>query len=306
MICCGGHNKKIKNMTKLNKTIAILGPTAAGKTNLAIQLAKGHNGEIVCVDSRTVYRGLDIGTAKPTRKEQELVRHHLLDILDPEEMITAARFKELAERARIDIISRGRLPILVGGSGLYMDAILYDYKFPGEADMKRRAELDKLSLQGLKNKLRDLDPELYVQTDIDNKRRLIRAIEVSGQPRSMGRQVIKDCLCLGLTMSNEVARERIRLRLGKMLDDGLMKEVETIGERFGYDCPALQVTGYGPFKQVVFGNTTVSEALLDAENETMAVYKKQVTWFKRNKEIKWVTGTQEAEELVGEFLQAKV
>jgi tRNA dimethylallyltransferase len=289
-----------------DKIIAIVGPTAAGKTSLGISLAKAFDGEIVSIDSRTAYRGLDIGTAKPSLGQRKDVPHHLLDILDPGETITAAQFKQLAWETISDIRSRAKLPVLVGGSGLYMDAILFDYRFPGPADQKNREELASLSLQALRNKLRQIDSVLYGEIDTYNKRRLIRAIETAGQTKTRKSGLIRDCLCLGLTMSNEVARERIRLRLEQMVHDGLLREVEVIGDTYGYDCPALEVTGYCSIKKVVFGETTLEDGMREAENETMAVYKKQVTWFKRNKAIKWVSGFDEAKEFVGDFLKGKV
>ena len=145
--------------------IAIVGSTASGKTELAIGLAEAYNGEIICADSRTIYRGMDIGTAKPTADERSRVRHHLLDIIDPNQRLSVAEFKQLAESTISDIHNRGKVPFLVGGSGLYIDSILYDYTFASEADPKLRTKLDGMSSEELIELLHESDPEAFETID---------------------------------------------------------------------------------------------------------------------------------------------
>ena len=270
--------------------IAIVGTTASGKTDLALKLASKYNGEIICADSRTIYRGMDIGTAKPTLAEQAAVPHHLLDVIEPGERLGAAEFKRLAEAAARDVLSRGRLPFLVGGSGMYVDAVLYDYKFPSGSDEKMRQKFEKLNDESLREMLAAEDPEAYGRVDLMNRRRVIRALETAGQPSSKRIEVRPDILVLGLTMNKEVIQKRIEQRVEKMLSEGFIQEVQTIGERYGWDCTAFEVIGYRAFKDVVFGRKTVAEATADFVSGDMALYKKQLTWFKRNKQIHWLTG----------------
>jgi len=270
--------------------IAIVGTTASGKTDLALKLASKYNGEIICADSRTIYRGMDIGTAKPTLAEQAAVPHHLLDVIEPGERLGAAEFKRLAEAAARDVLSRGRLPFLVGGSGMYVDAVLYDYKFPSGSDEKMRQKFEKLNDESLREMLAAEDPEAYGRVDLMNRRRVIRALETAGQPSSKRIEVRPDILVLGLTMNKEVIQKRIEQRVEKMLSEGFIQEVQTIGERYGWGCTAFEVIGYRAFKDVVFGRKTVAEATADFVSGDMALYKKQLTWFKRNKQIHWLTG----------------
>jgi tRNA dimethylallyltransferase len=287
-----------------SKIIAILGPTASGKTHLALDLAVKYNGEIICADSRTIYRGMDIGTAKPTAQEQERVRHHLLDIVDPGESLSAAAFKTLAGAAINDVLSRGKVPFLVGGSGLYIDAVLYDYQFPGEANPDRRAELEAFDTDELRELLAAADPEAFERVDLANRRRIIRAIETAGQAVSRLSAVGSHVLVLGLRMSKKVAHERIARRIQKMLEEGFIEEVRRIGETYGWDSPAMTVIGYKAFKDVAVGKKTIGDGAIDFARGDMALYKKQMTWFRRNQDIKWLEDSGQAERLVRDFLKS--
>jgi tRNA dimethylallyltransferase len=190
------------------KVIVILGPTASGKTELSLRLAEKWQGEVICADSRTIYRGMNIGTAKPDAAEQARVPHHLLDVIEPNETLSAARFKELAETAIQEISSRGRVPIIAGGSGLYIDSVVFDYKFAAEADPKYREELEKLSYFDLVQKLAEQDPEAYERVDLRNRRRVIRALETVGQNPSRLSAAPENFLVLGLAPSKEVVQKK--------------------------------------------------------------------------------------------------
>jgi len=292
--------------TTLEKLIVLCGPTASGKTALALELAARYKGEIVCADSRTIYRGMDIGTAKPTRAEQARVRHHLLDVVDPGERLSAAAFKALAEDAIVDIQAQGKVPFLVGGSGLYIDAVVFDYAFPGPADPARREQLEALTDTELRELLAAEDPEAFEVVDLDNRRRVIRAIETAGQERFMRTEPRPETLLLGVTLNKEIAQKRVEHRIKKMLEEGFVQEVEAIGKRYGWESEALSVIGYRAFKDVVLGTKTEEDGVADFVRGDMALYKKQVTWFKRNKSIRWVANTAEAERLVQEFLGLRV
>ena len=285
--------------------IAIVGTTASGKTDLALYLAKKYSGEIICADSRTLYRGMDIGTAKPTKEEQLEVRHHLLDVIDPGQRLSAEAFKRMVGTAEVQIVARGNLPILVGGSGMYVDAVMYDYDFPGGYDAKTREKLELQSTQTLASQLAKRDPEAYARVDLHNRRRVIRALETVGQARRKRSRVREDALVLGLTLNKEVVRARVEQRINKMLEEGFMDEVRTIGERFGWDGSAMDVIGYRAFKEVVMGRKTVEDATAEFVRGDMMLYKKQVTWFKRNPQIHWLAGNvrEQADQLVSAFVK---
>ena len=284
------------------KFIAVVGPTATGKTDLSLRLAEALGGEIVCADSRTLYRKMDIGTAKPTLKEQARVPHHLIDVLDPGEYLSAAAFKRLAEAAITEIAGRGSVPLLVGGSGLYADAVLFDYQFPAEADPERRVRLEALDDKELLKLLAAEDSLAYNRVDLANRRRVIRAIEIAGYVPVKLQKILPQALALGIMLNKEVVQQRIKNRIEKMLEEGFIDEVTTIGETFGWENSAMNIIGYRAFKNYVLGDKTLSEAKSDFAKADLALYKKQVTWFKRNSFIQWVNSAEEAERLSIEFL----
>lgn len=290
------------------KLLAIVGPTASGKSDLAMALAEKYHGEIIAADSRTVYRYMDIGTAKPTDEEMMRIPHHLIDISDPDQVVTAAEFKKLAEAAIEEIAKKGKLPILVGGSGMYIDSILFDYQFPKPAERSARVELEKLTTEELLEKLQKIDPAMSESIDPANRRRLIRAIETAGQPRSKSQTLRPQTLVLGLRLNKDVIQKRIVQRAQKMLDKGIIAETKLLGEKFGWDSEAMTGIIYRPFKDVVLGRKTPDEALAEFIKGDLRLVKKQLTWFKRNPYIHWLEGSHEAnlenaEKLVGAFIR---
>lgn len=284
------------------KLITIVGPTAAGKTALAIELAQEFNGEIVCADSRTIYRGMDIGTAKPTALEQAAVPHHLIDVVDPGEALSVAAFKALAEATISDIWARGKIPFLVGGSGLYIDSVLFDYQFPEEADKVRREQLEAMTTEELQELLAAEDPAAFAAVDHANRRRLIRAIETAGQDRSRSTELAGDFLVLGKTMSKEIIQERIAKRIDTMIAQGFLDEVRYLGETYGWNNEAMSGIGYRAFHEVILGTKTLAQARQDFERGDLLLYKKQLTWFRRNPAIHWLDDVVQASELVRDFL----
>jgi tRNA dimethylallyltransferase len=284
------------------KLITILGPTASGKTDLALDLAEQYGGEIVCADSRTIYRGMDIGTAKPTAGEQARVPHHLLDVVDPGETLSVAAFKKLTEAAIEQIAARGHVPFIVGGSGLYIDALLYDYQFPAEADPEKRARLEAMTTAELQELLAAEDPEAFETVDQANRRRLVRALETVGQDRTRRTELREQTLVLGLGLNKEFTQKRIPLRIEKMLEKGFLEEVRQIGETYGWESEAMTGIGYRAFKDVVLGTKTAEVAAAEFARGDMMLVKKQLTWFKRNKHIQWLDNPAAAEPLVREFL----
>ncbi len=288
---------------KPSPLLVIVGETASGKTALAIELAQRFNGEIICADSWTVRREANIGTAKPTAEEQALVPHHLLDVAGPNEDFTAAVFKRLANEAIQNISLRGKLPIMVGGSGLYIDSVLYDYGFLPAGDRAEREALNQMTNQALLQKIQEQGLELGT-VDIRNKRRLIRLIETNGaQP---DRQALRqNTLILGPQPDRDDLRERITQRVDAMLAAGLEAEVRGLVERYGWDCEALRGISYAQWRDYFQNQDSIQETRQKIIKATLDLAKRQRTWFQRNKSIQWFStpvNQTEVVELVTTFL----
>ena len=279
--------------------VVIVGQTASGKSDLAIKLALHFNGEIIAADSRTVYRGLNIGTAKPTANEQKLVKHHLIDVVDPTTTFSAANFKRLANAAIADVANRGKLPILVGGTGLYVDAVIYDFQFRGPADPDIRHELERLDVAQLQARLRGRG--IPLPSNSQNPRHLIRALETGGEPGT--RKALRpNTLVLGLMPDPEVLRKRIAKRVDGMVEHGLVDEVRTMAGRYGWDAPGLQAPAYKAFRPYVEGNDSFEDAKNRFIQYDWQYARRQKTWFKRNGDIVWISKTEEAVDLVTTLL----
>jgi tRNA dimethylallyltransferase len=281
--------------------VAIVGPTAVGKSNLAIRLATLFDGEIVCADSRTQYRAMDIGTAKPTRDQQAAVRHHLLDLIDPDESFTLAQFQGLAYRAVADITQRGRIPFLVGGSGLYVKSVVEGFHIPQmEPDPALRRSLaddaEYLGPQHLYDELLRVDPAAARHIQPTNVRRVIRALEVYrrlGVPISQAQTKSPPpyrILMLGLTRSMENLERAIGQRVDAMLAEGLLAEVRGLVERgFGYDLPAMSGIGYREVGMVLRGEIELGAARALIIRNTRRFVRRQYQWFRlSDPTIRWV------------------
>lgn len=279
--------------------IVIVGQTASGKSALALELAEKFDGEIVCADARTVYKGMDIGTAKPSASDRQRVPHHLLDVVKPSESFTAADFKRLAQATIEDISSRAKLPIMAGGTGLYVDSVLYDFQFRSPADPALRAELERLSVEELQARLRGLG--LPLPNNERNPRHLIRAIEANGQA-SARRALRENTLVMGLAMDKEALENRIRVRVDTMLEAGLIEEVERLKARYDVSLPAFDTTSYRPILAYLDGEISLDEAKRQFVRNDMNLAKRQKTWFKRNKSIQWLSSPQDAVAMATTFL----
>jgi tRNA dimethylallyltransferase len=265
--------------------LVIVGQTASGKSGLAIELAVRLNGEIICADSWTVRKGLDIGTAKPTLKEQQLVPHHLLNIVDPNEDFSAAVFKGLAETKIAEITSRGALPILVGGTGLYIDGLLYNYGFLPEGSDTERSELNNLKIDALLARIYQAGYDVE-GIDTRNKRRLIRLLETGGKLPT--KQVLRsNSLIIGLRLSADELQTRIVSRVDMMISSGLEQEVRELIEDFGWECEGLKGIGYREWQPYFEDQINISELRQSIIRSTRDLAKRQATWFKRNKSIHW-------------------
>ena len=279
--------------------IVIVGTTASGKTALALELAEKFGGEVICADSRTVYRGMDIGTAKPTLEEQERVAHHLIDVVDPNERFSAAQFKEQAIAAIADIHSRGKLPILVGGTGLYVDAVIFDFQFVEIKDESLRQTLEQLSVEELQREITRLG---YVMPENSkNKRYLVRTIERHGETGSK-RELRPNTVAIGIAASREVIRQRIENRVEAMFAEGFVDEAKSLVRAFGETAPAFLAPGYKAVIPYLRGEISIEQAKADFVKNDYHLAKRQETWFKRNKSIQWVNDRSEGVDLVTTFL----
>ena len=280
--------------------LAIVGPTAVGKTLLSLHLSEIFQSEVVSADSRLVYQGMDIGTAKPTPQERALVPHHLIDVATPDEALTLAQYQTLARDAIDDVLSRGRLPLLVGGSGLYVRAVLEGWTIPQvPPDPQLRAVLERESMQDdgidLHRWLTTLDPLAADRIDGRNVRRVIRALEVclsTGRPISrlqMRQPPPYRILRIGLTMPREMLYRRIDRRLEQMMAQGLVQEVEgLVAKGYGFDLPAMSGIGYRQIGLYLRGEATLEEAVALVKRETRRFVRQQYTWFRlADPQIRW-------------------
>lgn len=284
-----------------NPLVVIVGPTASGKSALAMKIAQKYNGEIICADSRTVYKEMNIGTAKPTIQEQRQVPHHLLDVVFPNEAFTAAEFKMLAIKAIDNISKKGKVPILVGGTGLYIDAVLFSFNFGPKADERFREELSNKSTAALL--------EICRQKNIDisevkaNRRHLIRAIELNGVKNS-DHILRPNTVVVGLTIDRQQLLSRIARRISVMLQSGLLEEVKALDKKYGWTSEAMTSNIYRVFKDVVNGKKTVQQGIQEAILRDFQLAKRQMTWFKRNQYILWLS-EKEASQKIEHFLSHK-
>lgn len=267
--------------------IVIVGPTASGKTRLAIDIAKMFGGEIVCADSRTVYRGMDIGTAKPSLDDMREVSHHIIDVVDPGEKFSLWNFQQLAKEKIEDIRNRKKIPLLVGGSGLYIDSVVFDYNIRSETiNQSLRDELNQMTIDDLimMIKIQHIElPENY-----KNKRYLIRAIERRGINRN--RRCIPDSntYIVGITTEKDILKQRIYTRAKLMLESGFIGEVQSLVDNYG-NLSIFQNNAYGEVQRFLLGEISDQSELIERmATVDLQLAKKQLTWFKRNEFIKWL------------------
>src|SRR3989339_184337 len=312
-------NKKISNGVKNNKLIVILGPTASGKTDLAIKLARKYNGEVVSADSRQVYKGMNIGTAKPL--DLEGVPHWLLDIKNPSQNYTAAEYKKDAVKDIKNIQKKGKLPILAGGTGLYIKAVVENLNIPKVKTnlllrQKIEKEIEKRGLDYVFKKLVKLDPEAAYIVDSKNPRRVVRALEVcrlTKKPFSKQRKAGKplfDVLEIGISLPPEKLKEIINIRVYQMANQGLVGEVEKLVKKFGSGQQAFDAIGYreiinflNPEKNGEAKKITLDKALENIKTNTWHFAKRQMTWFKKDKQINWIGNSEEAVRLIDKFVE---
>lgn len=280
----------------------LIGPTAVGKTALSIELAKHYNAEIISGDSMQVYKGMDIGTAKITTEEMDGVVHHLIDICDPVEPFSAAEFQEHAKGLIKDIYSRGKLPFVVGGTGLYIESLCYEYRFAKQgSDEAFRKEQEQYAqdygVEALHKKLAKIDEEAANRLHQNDTRRVIRALEIfhlTGQPFSeqqKGQQKVTpyDLCILGLTRDRKHLYERIEERIDLMMEQGLLNEVKhLLDQQLPASAVAYQALGYKEFIPYFNGEYTLERAVELLKRDTRHFAKRQLSWFRHMKDIEWI------------------
>jgi len=267
--------------------VVIVGPTAVGKTGISLRLAEGLDGEIVSADSRQIYRGMDVGTDKVTARDRERVAHYLIDVTDPDETLTLAQFQRKAYAAIDRVIARGRLPILVGGSGQYVWAVVEGWGVPEVAPKHAlRAELDTLSTDELARWLLILDPLAAQKIDHRNRRRVIRALEVTlttGRPiTALQRKAPPPyrILMVGLSLPRQELYYNIDARVDRMIESGLVDETRNLAARYGWSVPALSGLGYAQIGEHLRHGTSLQEAVAATKRETRRFVRQQANWFK--------------------------
>jgi len=287
--------------------VVIVGPTASGKSALAVRLAEKFNGEIVSADSWLVRRQMDIGTAKPSTQDKLRVVHHLIDIISPKEGFSAALYKKLALASIRDIESRGKVVFLVGGSGLYIDSLLYDYSFLPSAGAETRQLLNTKTLDQLLEIARDRKLSLD-EIDTRNKRRIIRLLETNGALATKN-DLMLDCLIIGLSPTKEELIINLKKRIDKMINQGLELEVESLVKQYGWDSEGLKGIGYHEWKLFFEGKQTRQEVEQRILKDSLSLAKRQTTWFKRNKSIHWFStpvNYTKVEELITTYLNKNI
>lgn len=286
------------------KILVIVGPTASGKTRMAVELAQRHNGEVISADSMQIYRTMDIGTAKPTKEEMGGVPHHMIDVADPEEDFSVARYVEMAARCVDDVLARGKLPIVAGGTGLYIDSLLSGRTFASfSPDSALRGELERELAekggQAMLEALAQVDPEAAQRLHPNDHKRIIRALEVY---RSTGKTITQhnretqaippryDALTIGLAFQDRQAMwRRIDQRVDEMVAAGLEDEVRRLlTSGISPKCTAMQAIGYKEFTQALSGEMTWQEAADVVKLRSRQYAKRQLTWFGRNPNTRWV------------------
>ena len=284
------------------KVIVICGPTASGKTALSIELAKKIDGEIVSCDSMQIYKEMDIGTAKPTLEEMQGIKHYMIGIISPNERYSVADYKKDAKIAIKEILGKGKVPIVVGGTGLYIDSLIYEIEYQNiEFDREYREYLEKevkeKGLEELYNEAKEIDPQAIEKISKNDKKRILRILEIyhatgenktEQERKSRQKEVEYDYKVYALNMDREKLYDRINKRVDKMIEEGLIQEVEKIYKKYNDFPTAMQGLGYKEVVEYLEGKLTKEEMIEKIKQETRRYAKRQLTWFRKNKQTIWL------------------
>lgn len=287
------------------KLLVLVGPTAVGKTKLSIEMARQFDAEIISGDSMQVYRHMDIGTAKISKREMQGIKHHLIDIHEPEYPYSVAAFQEDCRRLIPEIHARGKLPFIVGGTGLYVESVCYEYRFSevGADEAFRQEQLDyaeQYGAEALHARLQAVDPESALRLHPNDLRRVVRALEIyhvsgttlSSQLASQKKESSYQLCIVGLTMDRQMLYKRIEDRIDGMLDQGLVAEVASLMERgVRSDAISMQGLGYKEISSYLRGEVSLEEAVTWLKRDTRHFAKRQLSWFRHMKDIQWVDVT---------------
>lgn len=305
-------------MMEKPKVIVIGGPTASGKTGLGVQLAKSVNGEVVSADSMQIYKDMDIGTAKPTIEEMEGVKHYLIDFVSPDERYSVAEFKKDAEEKIEEILAEGKVPIVVGGTGLYIDTLVYGIEYPEiKLDEEYRNELLKKAetddgLTELYEEARRIDPIAIEKISGNDKKRITRILEIfkaTGKNKTEMEKISRmkgpkyDFKVFAINMDREMLYERINLRVDLMLENGLVDEVKKIVAKYDSFPTAMQGLGYKEVVEFLNGEICYEEMVDKIKQESRRYAKRQLTWFRKNKDVVWLDGLLQKQENVDIILK---
>ncbi|WP_445487339.1 tRNA (adenosine(37)-N6)-dimethylallyltransferase MiaA [Niallia sp. 03133] len=287
-------------MTKKEKVIVLIGPTAVGKTKLSIELAKRFNGEIISGDSMQIYKKMDIGTAKINQEEMEGIPHHLIDIKNPDEHFSVAEFQTLVREKISEITNRGKIPFIVGGTGLYIQSVLYDYQFQETpTDINYRQQLEsfaqKEGSEAIHAELMIKDSDSANAIPHQNVRRVIRALEIfhvtgkkaSDWQKEQSQELLYDAEIIGLTMDRDLLYNRINERVDKMVEEGLVKEVKNLYDSGLKNCQSIQAIGYKELYKYFDGFLLFEDAIDELKQNSRRYAKRQLTWFRNKMSVKW-------------------
>lgn len=284
------------------KVIVICGPTASGKTTLSIKLAQKINGEIISSDSMQIYKDMNIGTAKPDQQEMQGIKHYLLDFVEPNQRYSVADYKKDAENAIEDILQKGKVPIIVGGTGLYVDSLIYGIEYPNiEFDENYRKELErrveKEGLEKLYEKAKKIDPQAMKKISRNDQKRILRVLEIynaTGKTKteqeieSRKNEVKYDYRVFAINMDREKLYDRINKRVDVMIQKGLIEEVENLLKKYNEFPTAMQGLGYKEVVEYIQGKVLKEDMIENIKRESRRYAKRQITWFKKNKQTIWI------------------
>lgn len=300
------------------KVIVIVGPTASGKTSLSIELAKRINGEIVSCDSMQIYKDMDIGSAKPTYEEMQGIKHYLIDCVEPTKRFSVAEYKKQAELAIENIIKKGKIPIVVGGTGLYADSLIYGIEYPEiqfDNDYREKLEKKAETEQGLEQlyiQAKKIDENAMQKISRNDKKRIIRVLEIyhqTGKTKteleivSRKNKVKYDFKVFAINMDRDILYDRINKRVDIMIESGLINEVENLLKKYDSFPTAMQGLGYKEVVEFLAGKITKEEMIDKIKQETRRYAKRQLTWFKKNKQTIWIDGLNDMQNNVNIILE---